>query len=243
MPELELTWLIATAASIGFLHTLAGPDHYAPFAAMGAARNWSAAKTCGVTLVCGGGHLVGSVVLGFAGVALGLALGGLEFIESVRGEVAAWALLAFGLAYAAWGLRQAHRNKPHEHWHAHDGVYHKHAHTHFGGHAHVHDQTAPASAKKIGLWAPWSVFVIFVLGPCEPLIPVLMYPAASHNYWGVAAVVMAFGATTLIAMTSMALILRFGLSHIRMDRLQRFGHALAGGAIASCGASMVFLGL
>ena len=33
--------LAFTAASIGFLHTLIGPDHYLPVIAMGKARNWS----------------------------------------------------------------------------------------------------------------------------------------------------------------------------------------------------------
>lgn len=250
MLDPELSWLILTAASIGFLHTLAGPDHYAPFAAMGAARGWSAVKTCAVTLLCGGGHLVGSVLLGALGIWLGYTLGGLELIESARGEIAAWALLCFGLVYAAWGLRRAYRNKPHTHWHSHDGVVHTHKHTHHGDHTHVHDETAPISTKQTSkiptptkALAPWSIFIVFVLGPCEALIPVLMYPAATHSAGGVFAVVVAFGAATLATMTIMALILRYGLSKMRLDGLERYGHALAGGAISACGASMVFLGL
>ena len=249
MPEAELSWLILTAASIGFLHTLAGPDHYAPFAAMGAARGWSPLKTCAVTLICGGGHLVGSVALGALGIWLGYALGGLEAIEAVRGEVAAWALLCFGLVYLIWGLRRAQRNKPHTHWHRHDGVLHAHEHTHHGDHVHVHDTVDVAQDKKIaGLTipaaiAPWSIFIVFVLGPCEPLIPVLMYPAATHSAGGVIAVIVAFGAATLATMTTMALILRYGLSKIRVDGIERYGHVLAGSAISACGASMIFLGL
>ena len=56
--------LMVTAASIGFLHTLLGPDHYVPFIMMSWARRWSAAKTALITLVCALGHRAGSVILG-----------------------------------------------------------------------------------------------------------------------------------------------------------------------------------
>ena len=54
----EAQILLLTAASIAFLHTILGPDHYVVFAAMGKARRWSLAKTLRVTLVCGTGHVV-----------------------------------------------------------------------------------------------------------------------------------------------------------------------------------------
>ena len=40
----ELTVLLISAASIGFFHTLFGPDHYLPFIVMGKARKWSVKK-------------------------------------------------------------------------------------------------------------------------------------------------------------------------------------------------------
>ena len=107
----ELTILLITAASIGFFHTLLGPDHYIPFVVMSKSGNWSNKKTAVITFLCGLGHVLGSVVLGLIGVALGLAVAGLEAIEAVRGGLAAWALIAFGLVYFAWGLKRAIRNK------------------------------------------------------------------------------------------------------------------------------------
>ncbi|MGB5402312.1 MAG: hypothetical protein WBO71_19020, partial [Thermoanaerobaculia bacterium] len=104
-----LTILGATAASIGLVHTLIGPDHYVPFIALAGARKWSLSKTLGVTAVCGVGHVLGSVVLGGLGILLGMALGGLEWFEGFRGEIAGWLLLGFGVAYMVWGLRQAYR--------------------------------------------------------------------------------------------------------------------------------------
>ena len=188
-PELDL--LLATAATIGVLHTLMGPDHYVPFVAMAGARRWSLARTLGITTLCGVGHVLGSVILGTFGIALGWAVGGLEWLEAVRGDVAAWLLLGFGLAYTAWGLRAAARNRPHTHWHSHaDGTVHDHTHIHRENHAHVHG--APAVRGPLRGTTPWVLFVIFIFGPCEALIPMLMVPAASGAWWGVAMVVMVF---------------------------------------------------
>ena len=113
----ELNILILTAISIGFIHTLIGPDHYLPFIMMSKARGWSIGKTIWITLACGIGHVFSSVVIGVLGIGLGLAVGKLEAIEAVRGNLAAWALITFGLVYAAWGLRRAFRNSPHTHTH------------------------------------------------------------------------------------------------------------------------------
>ena len=93
METTTLAALTATAAFLGFLHTLTGPDHYLPFVAMARAGRWSLRKTLLVTLTCGLGHVLGSVVLGMLGVALGLAVTGLEWLEGMRGSLAGWMLL------------------------------------------------------------------------------------------------------------------------------------------------------
>ena len=65
----ELTILSITAASIGFIHTLIGPDHYLPFIVMGRAAKWSLTKTIIITFLSGIGHILSSVLLGFIGIA------------------------------------------------------------------------------------------------------------------------------------------------------------------------------
>ena len=83
MPD-ALTTLTITAASIGFLHTLLGPDHYLPFIAMSRARQWSPARTALVTVLCGVGHVAGSVLPGVIGIALGPAGAGAALVASGR---------------------------------------------------------------------------------------------------------------------------------------------------------------
>ncbi|MBT8058409.1 MAG: sulfite exporter TauE/SafE family protein [Gammaproteobacteria bacterium] len=234
----EITVLVLSAAAIAFVHTLLGPDHYLPFVAMAKARGWSTRKTLKVTLVCGAGHLAGSVLLGLLGILLGLQLASLEWLEGVRGSLAAWGLVAFGLAYTAWGLRQAWRNRPHSHWHNHGDITHLHVHTHHEEHAHVH--AAEAGTRSL---TPWLIFVIFVLGPCEPLIPLLMYPAARESISGVIAVTTVFGLVTVATMLLAVSLAFLGLRRVRLKGLERFGHALAGSAILACGLGVAFLGI
>src|SRR4030042_5599650 len=101
----EIKALVVMAASIGFFHTLLGPDHYLPFVMLSWARKWSGFKTALVTFLCGLGHIGSSVVLGLIGVSVGIAINKLEFVEGFRGNVAAWLLIAFGLAQLASGRR------------------------------------------------------------------------------------------------------------------------------------------
>lgn len=216
----EIELLIVTAASIGFLHTLAGPDHYLPFIMMARARGWGRGRTAAITVACGLGHVLGSIALGLAGVALGTALIELELIESVRGDLAAWGLLIFGLGYLGWGLYRGLR----------------------GGHSHPHCH--PHAGEKSGEpITPWVLFVIFVLGPCEPLIPILMYPAAQQSVSGMVLVSAVFALVTVTTMLVAVTLATFGLQLLPLGRLERFTHALAGGAIACCGMAIVFLGL
>lgn len=98
----ELGILLITAVSIGFFHTLFGPDHYVPFIVMAKARQWSAFKTTWITIVCGIGHVGSSIILGFVGIAFGIAVAHLEPIESMRGNIAGWSLIAFGPEITSW---------------------------------------------------------------------------------------------------------------------------------------------
>lgn len=235
-PDLYLMAL--TAASIGFVHTIAGPDHYVPFIAMAKARNWSTNKTVWITALCGVGHVGSSVVLGLIGVSFGLAVSHFEKLEFIRGNIAGWALIAFGLVYAVWGFRRAARGKTHTHTHVHaDGHSHLHIHDHSDDHLHVHGDAKQASLT------PWVLFTIFVFGPCEPLIPLVMYPAARHSTAGMIAVTVTFAVVTIATMLSLVLLTLYGMRLVPLSRAERYSHAVAGLTILVCGITVQFLGL
>lgn len=230
-----MTALLAAAVSIALLHTLIGVDHYLPFVVLGRARKWSFKRVMAITALCGVGHCVGSVVLGFVGIGLGVAVGRLEWIEGIRGSLAAWSLIAFGLVYATWSMVRLARGRQHEHVHAHeDGTLHSHEHDHHAEHLHPH------AGKALTVW---SVFIIFVLGPCEPLIPLLMAPAFEYDGLVVAAVAGAFGGTTVLTMMGAAAVGWWGLSLKAFRGVERYANVLAGSAIAASGLAIQVLGI
>lgn len=235
----EIILLSWTAASIGLVHTILGPDHYLPFVMMGKVRGWSLAKTSWITLLCGGGHVLSSVIIGLLGVYLGAEVLKLEMLEAYRGNIAAWLLIGFGFAYFLWGIHKAIKNKKHSHIHLHgDGLLHDHNHSHTSEHAHVHDQKS--SSNDI---TPWILFTIFVLGPCESLIPILMYPAAKSSIMGMFVVVGVFSLTTVATMVSVVVLSTWGIGMARLGKLERYTHAIAGGTICFSGLAIMFLGL
>lgn len=130
----SLRILTITAASIAFIHTIFGPDHYLPFIVMARARGWSRARTVWITLACG-------------------------------------------------------------------------------------------------------------LGSCEPLIPLLMYPAARQSTWGIVQVSAVFGIVTMATMLGVVLLADAGIRFINFGKLERYTHAFAGGPIFLSGFAVVFLGL
>lgn len=214
------TILLASALSIGFFHTLLGPDHYLPFVAMARVGAWSRKKTLFITALCGVGHIVGSVALGMVGIAFGLSLSRLEGFEASRGAWAAWVLIGFGLLYTVWGIRKAVRG---------------HTHSHGDGHPHP-----SASGSRM---TPWVLFVIFLLGPCEALIPLLMFPAATESWSALFLVTGAFGLATLATMLGLVFLSLEGIQRLPFPKVGRYAHAAAGMTILLCGVAIQFLGI
>ncbi len=176
-----------------------------------------------------------TIVLGFLGIAFGYSVFHLESIESYRGDIAGWLLLLFGLLYMVWGIRRAILNKPHSHTHIHhDGS----MELHFHDHEKEHDHNENKSSMRI-----WIIFTIFVFGPCEPLIPVLMYPAARGTITDVILVCSVFSIATIATMLTIVFSALYGMSFVSMKKMEQYSHALGGFAIFMCGIAVQFLGL
>lgn len=206
--------LLMSTLSIAFLHSLA-PDHWMPFAVIGKAKRWSKMKLLFVTLVSGIGHVGSSIVLGGIGILLGFSLSRLTAIEQQRGEIALWLLIGFGIAYTVWGLKKA-RNYKHEHIDA-----------------------SALNSKTITLW---TLFAIFVLGPCEPLIPI-MFLATEYGWQGIILTSAVFSLVTIFMMLAQTILAHFGIHLIRHDIAERYSHAFAGLVIALTGVFILLLGV
>lgn len=230
-PEMQI--LIITAITISFLHTITGPDHYLPFIALSKSRGWSFSRTIFWTIVCGCGHIWSSVLLGLGGAAIGWSLSKVTWFEDVRGGIAGWALSGFGLVYAIWGFLKARQNRRHKHFDVYEdgSVY-----------VYEHKEGEIIYPKERHVVTPWVMFVIFVLGPCEPMIPLLYFPAVKNSMEGMLILISVYTAFTLATMLLMVLLGYYGFSLLPTRKIEKHMHTLGGLTILMCGAGMVFMG-
>ena len=238
----NLSVLLWTAAVLGFLHTVLGPDHYVPFVMMAKAQKWSRLKTVVVTSLCGLGHVGSSVAIGAMLAAAGMAFSewkGSEWAawHNTRGSLAAWLLIGVGVAFFIWGVIRALRGHTHTHPHVHEAeMVHVHQHDHTGEHMHVGE-------SKVKSLTPWVLFAIFIFGPCESLIPLMLASWAVAGIGGTVLVAGTFSVVTILTILGMVGVLMLGISRIPMAKLDRWSTALAGMSLVFCGAAIQWLGL
>lgn len=233
----EMSVLVISAATLGVIHTLLGPDHYLPFIVLSKARNWTRTRTLWITFISGVGHVSGSVILGLIGIAMGISLSRLETIETNRGSVVGWLLIGFGLLYSAYGVYKYFRKGAHVHFPAFlrpKSIRHKDL--------HLADRDLQKE-NDAGRLTPWILFLIFVFGPCEVLIPMLIYPAAELSGMGIFLVALVFGIATVGTMLLVVLLGYQGFSFIKLKGKEHRIHLFAGLVILLAGIGMQFLGL
>jgi threonine/homoserine/homoserine lactone efflux protein len=228
--------LAITAITISFFHTASGPDHYLPFIVLSKSKKWSLGKTILWTIICGLGHVFSSVILGIIGVYLGWQLNKISWLQDVRGNVSSWALFIFGLGYLIYGIWKMSKKHSHKHFDVMGDEVYVHEHTHgksASGHHHHHQKT------KV---TPLVLFAIFVMGPSEPLIPLLFFSGAHRSMTEVITLISTFTITTVVTMVGMVLLGIYGYNLLNTEKLDRYVHAISGAVLSICGAGMLFLG-
>ncbi len=213
--------LVGLAASIGLVHTIIGVDHTLPFIMLARAQKWSLSRLLSITFLCGTGHVLSSVLLGLFGISIGVAIDQLEIIEARRGQMAAWLLIGFGLAYAIWSLHRERKKR--------SGL--------------QLDPDLPSLRQRRRLATVWGLFIVAVLGPCEPLIPILMAPAFDQMWTTVVGIILVFGLVTVGTMCLLVTIGYFGLKLPIFSFLERYVHTASGLAIAGSGLAIMLLGI
>ncbi len=212
----ETIIIAGSAASIGFVHTLLGPDHYLPLVAMAKTNGWSAPKTASYVAVCGVSHLLGTILIGALVFLLGFAFLNLETLQSIRGDFAGWFLLSFGAIYFAWGINWAIRERR------------------MGG---------KRKNANFARCTPFALFLFFILGPCEPLIPLMSLGSESAEVFSSILVVSAFCGATLLTMLLCVMFFYYGVSRFSIFlKFENYMHAATGLIILICGCAIQFLG-
>lgn len=233
----EMHVLLISAATLGVIHTLLGPDHYLPFIVLSKARKWTSTRTLWITFISGVGHVGGSVVLGLIGIAMGVSLHRMEALEASRGTVVGWMVIAFGVFYTAYGIFKYVNRGSHFHLPAFmrpKSIRHQDL--------HLGDHDLESEKDSVSL-TPWILFLIFVFGPCEVLIPMLVYPAAEHSSLGIFLVALVFGIATIGTMLLVVWLGYKGISMVRFRGREHQLHIYAGVVILLAGIGMQFLGL
>lgn len=230
----ELYLLYASAASLGFVHTILGPDHYLPFIVLSKARKWSSNKTMWITFLSGIGHVGSSILIGMIGIALGISLNKLEYVEAFRGEIVGWMLFAFGILYTIYGIYKYLKSS--HHFHLPDFLVPKR----IRGLQHLPTEEQKEDNKKL---TPWILFLIFVFGPCEVLIPMLIFPAYKNSTMGMVTVALIFGIATIATMMLAVFIGHKGTSLIKFKKQEKYLHLFAGLLILISASGILFLGL
>jgi len=229
----EIGALTFSAITISFLHTVTGPDHYLPFIVLARSRKWSLYKTMTLTVACGLGHILSSVLIGALSIVFSWQLAKLEWFQSVRGQFSSWALVLFGLLYLAWGIWKAYANRPHKHFDIYDNDVYAYEHRHGDGAVY------PQERIKV---TPLVLFAIFVMGPSEPLIPLMFYSGIYQSLAETGIILAVFTIFTMLTMAGMVMLGIYGFSFLPTTNLNRYMHAISGAVVATCGAGMVLFG-
>ncbi len=199
--------LATAAASVAVWHTLAGPDHYLPLIAIGKARRWSLRRAMGITMLCGVAHCLASLVIVAAVLATLCAVGSTASLQVWRSDVAGMLLMGLGAALIIGGLRRKRSVE------------------------------LPVNQDSRGLRSfPWLLFLVFILGPCEWLIPAASTASASHGIWGAMVVSGVFTAVTISTMVASV-----ALGLVGMPQISRSLPAglMAGVVTLTCGGMML----
>lgn len=221
--------LLGTAATLGFVHTALGLDHSLPFIALAHARGWTLGRTLAITVACGTLHVLSSVLIAGIGLALGSAGQELLALEETRGAWAAWLLVGLGFAYAAVALWRSRAPT-----------------LAAGGTLAEHGRELQALPSRRLMPA---LFLIFALGPCEALLPLLMASGMTLDIQQGVLIAAVFSVATVATMLGLVSAGFLGAARLSKHlgtwtpRLRQHAHTLAGVTLLASGLGIRLLGL
>lgn len=232
-----LTTIALTGFTVAFFHA-AIPTHWLPFVLVSRARGWSRAKTIGVALFAGLGHVALTSLLGLAIAWFGFQLDG--EIGHAFGPIAGTVLILVG-AYFLWrqarGAGICHHAMPGSHHLAdeHCGDEPKH-----GSHWE-HELEDSRLARAAGDWAAISgLFLMLTLSPCEGFLPVYL-SAVQFGWTGFVVLSVILAVATLAGMTIFTWLTLVGFERLRLRHFERWEAGFLGAIFVLLGAAMLFL--
>jgi nickel/cobalt transporter (NicO) family protein len=226
--------LFAAAAGVGFGHAIL-PDHWVPLAVLGRARRYPLSKIARLSGLAGVAHVLLSIVLGGAIIAVGLQFR--SSVSSAQDAIIGGLLIATGLGFAVLQAtgRGHHHDHADDHDHAHDD---DHAHDHDHEHDHAagsHRHADPDAGHGVGRLAAIMVPFGAAASPDLTILPVFLAATTAGVATAVGSVVI-FGAVTIGTIVGLTLGAAKGGYQIKGDWLDRWGNAVTAGVLILIGA-------
>jgi FtsH-binding integral membrane protein len=201
--------LLAAAAGVGFGHAIL-PDHWVPLAVLGRARRYPLSKVARLSGLAGIAHVLLSVVLGAAIIAIGLQFR--SSVQSAQDTIIAGLLIATGIGFAVVELTG-----------------HGHSHSHAAGnddHHHDHHEQGDPHAPR-GLHGLAAIMVPFgaAASPDLTILPVFLAATTAGVATAIGTVAV-FGAVTIGTIVGLTLAATRGGYQIRGEWLDRWGNVI-----------------
>ena len=209
--------LLAAAAGVGFGHAIL-PDHWVPLALLGRTRRYPLARVAKLSGVAGVAHVLVSVVLGAAIIAIGLQFR--STVQDAQDVIVGILLIATGVAFAVFELT-GHGHRHHEHDHDHRDHHHRQSRT----------RTLAAVMVPFGAAA----------SPDLTILPVFLAAATVGIATAVASVAI-FASVTIGTIVGLTVAAARGGYRIEGQWLDRWGNALTAIVLVVIGA-LVLTGL
>jgi ABC-type nickel/cobalt efflux system permease component RcnA len=245
--------LLAAAAGVGFGHAIL-PDHWVPLAVLGRTRRLPLARVARLSGLAGIAHVLVSVLLGGAIVAVGLQFR--SAVQNAQDTIVGSLLLATGVGFAIAELagrghghdHQAAEGQPRGHTHPRaprDSHPHQPTHQHAPAREHddKHTPDAPSAAQRLapqhrrGLHGVAAVMVPFgaAASPDLTILPVFLAATTVGVATAIGSLVI-FAAVTIATIVGLTLAACFGGYQVRAAWLERWGNACTALALLAIGA-------
>ncbi len=193
--------LLAAAAGVGFGHAIL-PDHWVPLALVGRSQRYPLARVARLSGLAGVAHVLVSIVLGAAIIAVGLQFR--SSVQSAQSTIVGSLLIATGIGFAL--LQRSGHGHRHAHAHDHDG------------------DGATARASRLHGWAAVMVPFGAAASPDLTILPVFLAATTAGVATAVGSLVV-FALVTIATIVTLTLAACFGGYQLRGQWLERWGNA------------------
>jgi nickel/cobalt transporter (NicO) family protein len=218
--------LLAASAGVGFGHAIL-PDHWVPLAVVGRTRRYPLSKVARLSGLAGVAHVLISIVLGAAIIAVGLQFQ--STIQNAQDTIIGCLLIATGIGFALFeliGPGHSH-DHPHDHRPAHDREDHRH--DDHAGHDHDHPE-------RHGVRGLAAIMVPFgaAASPDLTILPVFLAATAAGVATAVGSLVI-FAAVTIGTIVGLTLTAATGGYQVRGQWLERWGNTITAATLIAIG--------